>query len=76
MKEWEDQEAIQWFWTYASTYNPGQNIWDEKEKLGKNWTGQEKFDIYFCVFFDCYCQGLMSPPKYEIFLIFPDFLRF
>ena len=25
-----------------------------------NWTGQGKFDIYFCVFFDCYCQSLAS----------------
>ena len=45
------------------------------------------FDIYFCVLFDCYCQSLisgweaehnvstMSQPKFEIFLIFPNFLR-
>ena len=25
-----------------------------------NWTGQEKFDIYFGMFFDCYCQSLIS----------------
>ena len=46
---------------------------------------KEKFDIYSCVFFDCYCSSLisgmktghqaMSPPKFEIFLIFPYFLR-
>ena len=39
------------------------------------------FDIYFCVFFDCYCQSLISGretghwamplPKFDIFLIFP-----
>ena len=46
-------------------------------------TGQAKFDIYFSVLFDCYCQTLifgmenghygMSPPKFNIFL-FPKIL--
>ena len=47
-----------------------------------NWTGQEKFGIYFCVFFDCYWQSLISGKETkhqtvskEIFLIFPYFLR-
>ena len=50
-----------------------------------NWSGQEKFDVYFWVFFDCYCQSLlsggetgrwaMSPPKFEVSLIFPYLLR-
>ena len=50
------------------------------------WTEQGEFDIYFCVFFDCCCRGLisgggtgrwgMSPPKFKIFLLFHYFLRF
>ena len=58
---------------------------EQNREIQSNWTGQEKFDIYFCLFFDCYCQSLisggetghwaMSPPKFKIFLIFPYFLR-
>ena len=50
-----------------------------------SWTGKEKFGIYFCVVFNCYCQSLISRRetrylatclcKFEIFLIFPNFLR-
>ena len=46
---------------------------------------EKKVDIYFCVFFDRYCLSLISgrgtghwamfPPKFEIILIFPYFLR-
>ena len=32
----------------------------QNREIQKNWTGQVKFDIYFCVFFDCYCQNLIS----------------
>ena len=70
-------------YTAAYTYNPGQNVWKKMEKSSKT---EQKFDIYFCVFFDCYCQGLISgretehwvmfPPKFEIFQIFPYSLRF
>ena len=31
--------------------NPKQN-----REIQKNWTAQEKFNIYLCVLFDCYCQ--------------------
>ena len=55
-------------------------------RSGASFGGQGGIDIYFCVFFDCCCligpQGrggaghwAMSPPKFEIFLIFPYFLR-
>ena len=46
--------------------------------------GRERgFGIYFFVFFGCYWRSLISsgglgtrlPPKFEIFLIFTDFLR-
>ena len=70
-------------------YSPMQNIWNrlgKSSKAGQDWTGQEGFDIYFCVFFDCCCQSsisgretghwAMSSPKFEIFLMFPYFLRF
>ena len=29
---------------------------EQNRESQKNWAGQEKFDIYLCVFFDCYCQ--------------------
>ena len=29
-------------------------------EIQQNWTGQGAFDISFCVFFDCCCQGLIS----------------
>ena len=58
---------------------------EQTREIHKNWTGQENFDIYFCVFSDFYCQSLfsrwetghqaMSLPKFEIFLTFPYFLR-
>ena len=45
----------------------------------------QKFYIYLCLFFDCYCRSLISrrdtwrgpmpPPRFEIFLISPYFLR-
>ena len=34
-------------------YNPMKNIWNKLEKTsrtGQDWTGQEKFDIYFACF--------------------------
>ena len=51
----------------------------QNREIQQNQTGKETFDIYFCVFFDCYCHSLisgretrhMSPPEFEIFLIFP-----
>ena len=56
---------------------------EKNREIQYNWTGLEKFDIYFCVFSDCYCQSLISGrdagqmalPKFKIFLIFPYFLR-
>ena len=58
---------------------------EQNREIQWNWTGQENSDIYFCVLLDCYCQSLVSgretghwamfPPKFEIFLIFPYFLR-
>ena len=57
----------------------------QSREIPKNCTGQGKFDINFCMLLDCYCQSsisgretghcAMSPPKFEIFLKFPYFLR-
>ena len=33
---------------------------DQNRKIQSSWTVQEKFDIYFSVLFNCYCQNLMS----------------
>ena len=33
---------------------------EQNKKLQWNSTGQEKFDIYFCFFVDCYGQNLIS----------------
>ena len=31
----------------------------EKGQKNPNWRGEKKFDVYFCVFFDCYCESLI-----------------
>ena len=41
-------------------YIPGQNIWNKNTEIQQNRTIQEKFDIYFCVFFNCYYQSLIT----------------
>ena len=49
----------------------------------KNWIGAENFDNCFCVIFDYYCKrfisgrktGHQAPPSFNLFLIFPNFLR-
>ena len=43
---------------YVLNYSPGQNIWNKTER-SRNWRGQEKLDIYFCLFFNWYCQSLI-----------------
>ena len=54
----------------------------KNKKIQLDWTDYEKFDIYFCVFLDCYCQiyflegrldNQMPTTKFEVFLIFPYF---
>ena len=48
---------------------------EKSNKIQSNWAELENFDIYFCVFFDSYCQSFISPPKFDIFVMFPNFLR-
>ena len=72
--------------TMCCYYNPGQ-ILKKIEKIEKSSkTGQYKKSLIstFACFFDCYCQSLfleerldtrLSPPKFEIFLIFSYFQR-
>ena len=59
--------------------------WDfeQNREIQQNCTEQEKFGIYFSMFFDCCCQilisgretghGAMPVSKFRIFLIFPYF---
>ena len=35
---------------FSRNYNPGQNIWNKKREIQKNWTRQEKFDVNLCLF--------------------------
>ena len=59
---------------------------EQSKETQSYWAGLESFDIYFCVFFDCLCQSLIfvrdtgrlgpSSLKFQIFLIFPNFLSF
>ena len=58
---------------------------EKSREIQYNWTGQEKIHIYFGVLFGYYCQSLtsrkqtgywvLSPTKFGIFRIFPNFLR-
>ena len=58
---------------------------EQYREIQYNWTGQETFNLYFCMFLDCHCQSLISgretghkamfPLKFKIYLIFPYFLR-
>ena len=36
---------------------------EQNREIQRNWSGKEKFDIYFRVFFDCYCQRWISGRK-------------
>ena len=64
---------------------PWMKYLEQNREIQANCTGQENFDVYFCVFLDYYCQSsisgretgrwAMSPHKFEIFLTFPYFLR-
>ena len=56
---------------HASIYDPGQNISNKIEKSSKIGHGKKSF----YVFSNCCCQRLISLPKSEIFLIFPNPLR-
>ena len=63
-------------------YNPGQNIWHKVKRHNK--IGQD-FKNIISKFFDSYCQRLISGretgywaasiPTFDIFLMFPNFLR-
>ena len=67
------------------TYYPGQNMWNKVEEPSKIGQDKKSFDIYSCLFFDYYCQTLISgrktghwamfPPDFEIFPIYRNFLR-
>ena len=32
---------------------------EQSREIPKSWTVQEKFDVYFCMFFDWYCQSII-----------------
>lgn len=57
--------------------NPRKNIWN---KVKKNWTGLENFDIYLCVLCDCYgprhwTQGYFSTQTFGVLMpLFPRIL--
>ena len=48
---------------------------EQSNEIQSNWVGLENFDIYFWVLFESYCQSFISPPKCDIFVMFPNFLR-
>ena len=57
---------------------------EESIEIQQTWKGLENLNIFFCLFFDCNCQNVISGketghlamylPKFQI-LIYPDFLR-
>ena len=76
--------CLYWVWYWSMSLQYWTKYLEQNREIQQNWIGQEKFDIYFCVFFCWYWQSLisgretwhwaMSPPKFEFLLIFPDFL--
>ena len=59
------------------TYNPGQNIWNKREKSSKTGQVKKSLVIYFCVSLDCYCQSLVSGREtghFPIISLFPQIL--
>lgn len=64
--------------------NPGQNIWNNVKQWSKIRHEKKSFISTFELFFNRYYQDLISqredggwamfPPKYKIFIIFPNFL--
>ena len=55
------------FWKKLKYYNPGQNIGNKIEKFSKTGQGKEILISTFACF--------LTAPKFDIFLIFPYFLR-
>ena len=58
--------------------NPGQNIWNKIEKSSKIEKDKKNLITIFACFLTANCQSLisgerMSPPNFEIYLIFPNF---
>ena len=43
---------------FIMPYNLGQGFLKRGAEIGWNWTRLGDFDVFFCVVFDCYCQGL------------------
>ena len=64
-------------------WNPGQNIWNKIEKSSKTEQVKKSLISPFACFLTAITKVLfleerldtMSPPKFEIFFIFPYFLR-
>ena len=58
---------------------------EQSKEIKQNWARRNKFDTCFCVVFACQYHSFilgrdnrhqdLSPPNFEIFLIFPSFLR-
>ena len=45
---------------FPSTCNPGPKIYNKIEKSSKTEQEKKSFDIYLCMFLDCYYQSLIS----------------
>ena len=54
---WKRTESLYWNLQSLAKYL------QQNREIHQNWAGQEKFHIYFCVVFDCYCQSLISGRK-------------
>ena len=62
------------FYLRQNIYNLEENSLKQSKDMQPNWTRLDRFKIYVCVFFDYYCQSLISgrktsisPPEFEIF---------
>ena len=78
--------VLSWWFLYSQMNMQSRKILMEQSKeIKRNWTRPKNFDICFCEIFGCYDQSFIagretghqarSPANFEIFLIFPSFLR-
>ena len=79
--DWARLQRKNYFFRQSSTKCLVRN-----REIQQNLTGIQECNISFCAFFGSYCQRLLfrrttgrwvaSPPTFDLFIVFPNFLRY